>query len=649
MQASVWRWPLAVLVVGIVLLTLAPLWMAAVLPSSGWMESLHIGRLLSDVLQDGPDDFHARLWVPTPESAVAYVLAWLGPTLGFDHAMRALTSLALVATVATWWLWLRSTGRASVLLLAALPWLISQPLLHGDVPILVSWPLCFATLALHAQVLQLPHTFSVAALWRWAVMALLIVLVSVTHPVPWLGLAMGLPLLTLLFLPQLGVTRTLATTLLALLAQLPALLVLRPWWRKVLQSVGGWHEFTRGWVTEWWSPSDNFRQLVDFSLDRLSPHALQLRVAQDLPDHAGEFMAFGWLVALTIWAGVSIRERREQALHPEVPVTRPHPQPLLVAAMLLVAYFVVPARLHAPLPLAVVGGQIPSVLAMVAALAIPLNPLQPPRGVVGRTWLALGMFTVIALALPLQAWQTMLLDGTTYGHLEDAYNAIPEGKRVCSITARNDVRRMHVGVHDQIAAWSLILRGGLTQEPAPDAGWTPVVEQPFGHLPLQPRLPEIRLADMGACEYIVVFRDPGVPAQRITTELKALPRIYERGPWEIFLNIRANRWPPPVWMTPANDRMGYCALGLVGLTPPTTVAEHTDAMRARALLGWGQRCSDAPAPVTRVPSPPLQAAPPVPGGAGQPAPTPPPTRPDVRTWPQTDDRPTMRERAGRGR
>lgn len=639
MPPPLWRWPLAAFVTGLVLLTIAPLWLAAVLPSNGWVETLHVARLLSDVLLEGQDAYHARLWVPTPMSTVPYLIAWFGPYVGFDEAMRALASLALAGTVAAWAVWLRATGRSALLLVAALPWLISQPYLRGDVAVLVATPLIFLALALHAQALQHP------GVWRWLVMAVLIALAGVTHPLAGFGLAVGLPLLGLLHAVHVGWQRAGAAAGLALLADLPLLLILRPWWQKVLQSLGGWPQFVSGWATEWWPPSDNFRQLVDFSLDRLTPHALQLRVFQDLPDHLGEFLAFGWVLALAIWAGVAIRQRREYEAGPEPRPALPHPQPVYVLLVLLVAYFIAPARIHGPLPLAVVGAHIPTLLAMVASLSITLDPLKAPTGLRIRTAVAGVLFALTALILPVQAWQAILVDATTYGSLDDAYGAIPEGKRVCTVSARNDVRRMHVGIHDQVAAWSVILRGGLTQEPAPDAGWTPLVEQPLGHLPPQPRLPEVRLADMKACEYIVVFRDPGVAVEKVSSELKPLPRVYSRGPWEIFLNIRAAPWPPPLWMTPVNERMTACVQGLFGLAPTVHVTEHTDAMRARALLGWGQRCAEPPAPVAapvpaavhRVPVPDLEVAP---TAAGQ--------RP-LPASPSTHDRPTMRERAGRGR
>lgn len=590
-----WRVPLLALCAGILLLILLPLWTVPVLPASGWTSALHEARLLADVLRHGPDAYHARLWVPTPMTAVPYLLALTGPS-HLEMALRLLASLALLSTVLVWWLWLRNTKRSPWLLVGALPWLVSQPFLQGDIAILLSWPLWFGTLAL-----QIP---AMRRTWLWPLVALLVTLVALTHPLPWLSLLVLLPLLALLQAGRHGWKNALKWTLFSLLSSLPSVLLLRPWWLKVLTSMNGWPGMVQAWRQEWWLPGDNFRQLVDLSLDRLNPHAAQIPEMKQLFDHHGELVAFAWTTALIVWLAASVRQGRENPQN-----TVKNPQPIHALVLLSLAYFLLPARIHSPLALPVVGGQLPPLLAILAVLALPLDPLQPPLTFRVRTWLATLTLVVVAVALPLLAWQSLLLDATSFGSLHQAFATIPEGQRVCTLSARSDVRHVRAGVFDDLGGWSLILRGGLSNEPAPNPGLSPLTEEPLGHLPWLPRANDARLKDMAPCQYIAVFRDPGVALTEITKQFRALPQLYAHDAWEVFQNVRAGPWPPPQPLTPDEERLNACFFTMFGLPPEDMPDEQPQALSARLGLDWGPNCLPF-TPPARVPGfPPPVAVP----------------------------------------
>ena len=600
-----WRWPLYTLIVGLSAFAVLPIWLVRVLPASGWTQSLHVARVLADVLAHGPDAFHGRLWVPTPISLVPYILAIGGAKIGFTLTARLLATLALLGLPWAWLAYLRASGRSPWLVIAALPWLMGPAYLQGELSLLVAWPLWFLALALQLRAMQLGG-------WRrWALLALPVALLAVTHPVAWLTLLGLLPILALLQVGRSGWRVAMRHVATSLVAVLPSIAVLLPWLGKVLKSLGGRHNFWRAWHSEWWLPGDNFRQLTDLSLDGFGNHGPRIESFKELGERSGELLAFAWLLALVVWLTAAMRDARERAQTP-VPLADPHPVHAL--AVVAFGYFLLPARLIAPLPLLQFSGMLPPIIAILAALASPLDPLSPPRSARLRTWLASGTLLVVAIALPVHALRSLLLDSVGFGSLEQALATLPPNQRVCTVSARSDVRHVRAGVHEDLAAWPLILRGGLVNEPVPDVLWTPVVEYEHGRLPYLPRATELRLDDARACQFFVVFRDPGVQVEQIAAQFKPLPRLYGRDMWEIYQNLRATPWPPPVWLNPQTERMVACALAQLGLPPTPMAAEQVETMQVRARLGWNIRCVDAPArpapasPAPLVP-PPLLAPP----------------------------------------
>jgi hypothetical protein len=601
MPAVRWRWPLYTLLLGIAVLAVLPLWVVRVLPASGWTQNMHVARVLADVIARGPDAYHGRLWVPTPNSLVPYTLALLGSHLGYVLATRLLATLALLGLPWAWLAWLRASGRSPWLAIAALPWLLGPAYLQGDLPLLLAWPLCFAALALHLRAMEQGG-------WRrWLLLALPLTLLAVTHPVVWLAILALLPLLAILQAGRTGWRPALRHLLLTLLAVLPSIALLLPWMGKVLASLGGLRGFQRAWRSEWWLPGDNLRQLADLSLDGFGNHGPRIESLLELRERSGELLAFAWLVALVMWLAASMREARERTETSPAPL---NPHPVHALAIVTLGYFLLPARLIAPLPLGQFSALLPPVIAMLAALALPFDPLVPPRSVRLRTWAASAVLLTVAVALPVYALRSMLLDSAAFGGLEQAMAAIPQNQRVCTISARSDTRHVRAGVHDDLGAWPLILRGGLVNEAVPDVLWTPVIEHTHGHLPYLPRAQEMRLEDGKACQYFAVFRDPGVQIEQITRQFRPLPRVYGRDMWEIYQNLKVGPWPPPLWLTPQTERMLACALGQMGLQPVEMPAEQAETMQVRVRLGWNIRCIDPVLPPTTAPiQPPRMAVP----------------------------------------
>ncbi len=600
-----WRWPLYTLVLGISALVALPLWLVHVLPAAGWTQNLHIARVLSDVMTRGPDALHGRLWVPTPVTLVPYALALLGPKIGFAMAARLVATLALFALPWAWIGWLRASGRSPWLVVAALPWLMGPAYLQGDLPLLVAWPLWFWALAAQLQAMR------AGGAWRWLRLAVPVALLAVTQPVAFLTILGLLPILAILQIGRAGWRSALRSLILTLLALLPAIALLVPWVGKILASLGGTHAFAQAWRSEWWLPGDNFRQLADLSLDGFGNHGPRIDSLKEMRERVGEMLAFAWLLALMVWLAAAMRQARERP-KPQDELANPHPAHALAA--LTLAYFLLPARLIAPIPLLQFSGLLPPVVGMLAALALPLDPLAPPPSMRTRTWLASAVLLIVVAVLPAFAMRSLLLDSVGFGSMTQALATLPVDQRVCTVSARSDVRHVRAGVHDDLAAWPLILRGGLVNEPVPDVLWTPVVEYANGHLPYLPRAQDVRLDDARACTYIAVFRDPGVAVDQIAKQFKPLPRLYSRDMWEIYQNLRATPWPPPVWLTPQTERMTACATAMIGLVPVQMPPEQVETMQARARLGWNIRCVDvAPQPPEQLPvNAPMRLAVPIP-------------------------------------
>ncbi len=599
-----WRWPLYTLVAGIAALVVLPLWLVQQLPASGWTQNLHIARVLADVLERGPDGLHGRLWVATPNSLVPYCLALAAPKLGLVAAARLLATLALLALPWTWLAWLRASGRSPWLAVAALPWLLGPAYLQGDLPLLVAWPLWFGALAVQLAAMR------VGGAARWLLLAVLLLGLAVTHPVPWLTALGLLPILALLRAGRTGLRAALRLLALTLLAAAPSVLVLVPWARKIAASLGGTAGFAQAWRSEWWLPGDNFRQLADLSLDGFGNHGPRIDSLKELSERSAEMLAFLWLAALVVWLAAAMRQAREQAPQ-QGALADPHPVHALAA--LTLAYFLLPSRLIAPLPLLQFSGLLPPVIAVVAVLALPLDPLAPPRSMRVRSWLASAALVVVAVALPAFAMRSLLLDSVGFGALDQALAKLPPNKRVCTVSARSDVRHVRAGVHDDLGAWPLIARGGLVNEPVPDVLWTPVVEYPHGRLPWLPRAADVRLDDARACQYFLIFRDPGVAIDQVARQFKVLPRIYSRDMWEIYVNLHDAQWPPPTWLTPQTERMVACTTAMIGLQPPQMPAEQVETMQLRARLGWNIRCVEPPpAPEPAAVAPPGRFAVPMP-------------------------------------
>ncbi len=576
-----WRWPLYTLVAGITALVLLPIWLVSVLPASGWTENLHVARVLADVTARGSDGLHGQLWVPTPNSLVPFIVAFLGPKIGFTLAARILATVGLIALPMAWLTWLRASGRSPWLVVGALPWLMGPPYLQGDLPLIVAWPLWFWALALQVKAMR------VGVWWRWLLLFVPVALLSLTHPVAWLTILGLLPILALLQGGRSGLRVALRHVGLTLLTTLPSIALLAPWIGKVLTSLGGPLAFARAWRTEWWLPGDNFRQLADLSLDGFGNHGPRIDSLRELSERSGEMLAFAWLLALIVWLVAAMRQARER----EAPADNlPNPQPVHALGVLTLGYFLLPARWIAPLPLLQFSGLLPPIIAILAVLALPLDPLLPPRSLRVRTWIASMVLIAIAIALPPYALRSQLLDAVGFGSMNEALATLPPNQRVCTVSARSDVRHVRAGVHDDLAAWPLILRGGLVNEPVPNVLWTPVVEYPNGHLPWLPRAADVRLEDAGACQYLVVFHDPGVQSDALVRQFKPLPRLYSRDAWDVYQNIRAKPWPQPAWLTPQTERMIACATAQIGLPPPTMPSEQVETMQLRARLGWSIRC-----------------------------------------------------------
>lgn len=604
------QFALRALLVCTVVLGLLPLWTPDWLGLFDLGAWLHQATLIADWQRQPlyPQVFERVAW-PTPMWLVPNLLSALGYSLELDTAARLLLSVCLAAVPFASLLLARAAGHSAWLALGAAVWMWHHDVALGHLPSVVALPLLLVLLSVHLH--GLIHRFR----WPLAVLFGLSTLLVLTHPVPWLVAAVGVPLLGAVV--RLGAARRPIGSVLGwLLAEVLALglpvLLLVPWWQERVRAAGS---SRLSWESN--LPVANLHQLTDRLFDIFTPHHAALRSLGDLLVHrAGDMVSFLWLFGLGLWLLGAIREGRSA---PE----RPLPQRIggsylgWAVVFALVGYFALPVTLLRPVWLAGLNVRLTSLLGILAVLALPIRPLQPPSDAKLRTWLGTAAMLVAAAWMPISVWRAQTLVASELGEMQEAFSQVPAGKKLLVLRQTADSRWHRYRVFHELQRWYPVWRGGLIGGGFPDADWMPVRWKPGAALPLPP--PDdhnsLRWREEGRFyDYVAVWRDPFQQAPLFEAQLQGLQQTWRRGRWSIWHNKDAAQWPelgppppppPPQFPGEPEGRSEKIGLGLLddwlrtaGM-PATPPADPGDYARAVKVLRWRLQWRDLVVPPAR--------------------------------------------------
>lgn len=604
------QFALRVLLFCVVVLGLLPLWTPQWIGLFDLGAWLHQAAVIADwQRQPAYAQVFDRVAWPTPSWLVPNLLSVLGYMVDLDTAARLFLSTCLVAVPLASLQLARTAGHSPWLALGAAVWMWHHDVALGHLPSVLALPLLLVALTLHLHGLQRQL--------RWPLAGLLVisVLLVLTHPVYWLVLAAGLPVLGLVV--RLGAAeRSPVNAVGWLVAEVLALgapvLLLVPWWQRQVAASGS---SRLSWESN--LPVANLHQLADRLFDVFTPHHAALRSLGDLLVHrAGDMVSFLWLFGLGLWLLGAIREGRQSGERP--PLQRVGGSYLGWAVVLaLVGYFALPLTILRPVWLAGVNTRLTSLLGILAVLALPIRPLQPPKDAKLRTWLGTLAMLVAAAWMPLSVWRAQTLVASELGGMQEALQAVPAGKKLLVLRQTADSRWHRYRVFHELQRWYPVWRGGLIGGGFPDAQLMPVQWKPGATLPLPP--PEdhnaLRWREEGRFyDYVAVWREPFGTPPLFEAQLNGLSQVWHRGKWTVWHNKQVAAWPDvgppqppakPLFPDEPEGRSEKIGLGLLddwlrtaGM-PATPPADAGDYARAVKVLRWRLQWRDLVVPPSR--------------------------------------------------
>jgi len=580
-------------------LCIAPLWLVDLVPLLDFGQHLQLATILHDWSRE---PLYAQHYTRVP----GLTPCWFFPTAvdllahlrGTLWAGRVVLSLSLAAVpVAALWL-LRVAGHSPWLVLGVLPWTLNYDFFLGYVDHLAALPIFLGLLAAHLRWLQQPRWY------RGLLVAALIAWLAVTHYLLFVVGLCSIPLLAL----TMGLRRRPATAPLLLLRDvglgLPALALLAPWANRQAAAAGGWKAWLANPAAEHPLPLADLRQLPDRLLDAFAPHGPGIDSVADLLLHRpGEVVGVLWILGLGAWLLGSVRQQRlareTEALDRLAKADRGGANTSYLGwafVLVLIAYFALPEELRRPIWLYGIHFRLVEVLAILAVLALPLRPAAPPAVPirVGLGTLAMGLCAVM---MPLSTMQSFLLARTEFAAIRQAFDTIPRGSKVLTLHRRSCSRYLRPCVLHDMGAWYTVLRGGYAPMAFGDPALQRIAVRADRQLPAPPvEDPDgLNWQDHGRFyDYIAVYKDLGEDTSGFEAYLKNLPRIFQRGNWQVFQNLKRTPFPPPSAAAERETMQATLlveyAVSMTGLdwdTPQQRVPVHLRAPHALlARLGW---------------------------------------------------------------
>lgn len=614
-------------------LCVLPLWVVDLPPLLDMGQHLHMATILHDWARDPQ---YAAHYVRVPGLTPSWfyptaldLLAWLRDV---EWANRVLLTLCLAAVPWTALWLLRVAGHSPWLVLGVVPWVLNYDFFLGYVDHLAALPIFLALLASHLRWLQAPT-------WQRGLrVAGLLVWLALTH---YLLFGVGLLILPLLAL-TLGLRRGwkvgLGHGLRDLLFGVPALALLARWAARQAATSGGWKPLLAQPGAERVLPLATLREITERLFDVFEPHGPDIQGVSDLLMHRqGEVVSVLWLIGLGAWTLSSVRQQRLARAEGQRDPIAEHGTAYLSWALFFVilAYFVLPEELRRPIWLYGIHFRLVEVMAILAVLALPLRPAEP-RAVPIRTVLGTLAMAAAALWMPLATMQSFLLARTEFGAIRQAYGSIRPGAKVLTLHPRACSRYLHACVLHDIGTWYAVMRGGYVPVPFGDPALQRVQVRADRQLPAPPvEEPESFSwqAHGRYYDYIAVYKDLGEPTLGFESQFKNLPRVYQRGHWQVFQNLQPVAFPEPTPEALREQQQRASMVeyvqwlaGLQGMAQPhqLPVALRVSA-EWLARLGWNQR--SAAVPVLSLPLPPPAPPPPAPELLRAPPPDVLPSRP----------------------
>lgn len=553
-----WRLALAMLLAALIGLSLWPIWARDFLPLHDAAQVEHQASILYDwnVRASFRSDYE-RLPYPTPNALGPYLITLFAPLLGVHLGLKAVLTLAMLALPLAAWALTRAARHSPWLLVAVVPWMWHYDVWVGHLGQVLGLPLLLALLALHLRFARDPGP------WRALALVALLALLAVSDLLLWLvgaallvllGAAIGWRQRRWLGLPLLAVRE-------AALA-LPSLALLLPWFRTE------W--WGRGRLTaEWTLPMDTLKMLFSRLFDVFGPRGVALESLADLLfNRPGDLISALWLTGMGLWTLAAVRQGRErQAADAEARRGPPlHTANAAVAAeaqarpawsgsaylgwtwaWVATGLLLLPTHVLRPVWIHGVAPRLVTLLAVLGALALPLRPTWPPRSGRWRTWAGSAALAVAAVWMALSALRSTILTQEEYSHLRQALATIPPDKAVLVLRPNPHSRWMQLAIFHDVGQWWGALGGGAV----PFAFRDPALQ------PVRPRPERLRPAPSGDdqdsysysehgkyYDFVAVFRDPFAPEIRAEPLLRTWPRLYHRGRWQVFQNLRPEPWPP---------------------------------------------------------------------------------------------------------
>jgi hypothetical protein len=658
MPATSDRWPvvLAVLVVGLLALSIWPLWAGDWLPLHDAAQIEHQASVIYDwnVHAALRRDFERVPW-PTPNWLGISLITLLAPIGGVHVATKLLLSGCLVALLVACWDLLRTARHSAWLLLAVVPWLWNQEVFVGHLASIVGFPLFILLLSAHLQFLRAPRAVGALRL------AALGVLLALSNLLLWCLAVLLVPVLTLAYgwrptVAKVAIGQRLRTGAIGLLREtalfLPSLALLLPWYRRAVASEGGLQAL-RG---EWALPMDAVKSLLLHMFDVFAPRGAVLESVSDLLfNRPGDVITALWLLGMALWVtATAVEARRRSRVLDEAAAGSPAGEGSVAAQVLAsadgswylgwafllisVAYFSWPLNILQPVWIHGWSPRLVTLMALVGVLALPLRPADPAPAVRWRTWLGTAALGVAALWMPLAALRSTVLVQHEFSYLREAMDAVPEGKSLLVLRPSPDSRWMQMRIFHPIGQYFAVLRGGSV---------------PYGFIdpalqPVRPRDGRLRPSPPGDdheaftwhdhgrfYDFVAVFRDSFGAEPKYEALLRSWPCVYQRGRWQVFHNVHPFAWTPQQALRVSKpssldaqvaDAVLELTAGWLGYTWDADYLADGNAQRRFAVmlrkLGWPTTADTAVVPSL---PPAVRAAPAAMGPAGVAAPPPLPT------------------------
>lgn len=586
-----WRLALGVTLLFLVGLSLWPVWAGDFLPLHDGAQIEHQASILYD--WNVRSSFRAafeRLPYPTPNALGPYLITLFAPLVGVHLGFKVVLTLALLAVPLSAYALVRAAHHSAWLLLAVVPWMWHQDVWIGHLGQILGLPMLLTLLAVHLSFARDPGP------WRAVLQVVMLALLATTDLLLWFT---GAALLTVL-----GASvgwrwrRWWGAPLLAvreLALALPSMALLVPWVRAEWLGRGGFGG-------EWTLPMDTVKLLFSRLFDVFGPRGTALDSLADLLfNRPGDPISALWLLGIGLWTLAAVRQGREGfgATGRPMPAAAPYanlpiqtanaavatpPAQLLrnrpwsgtaylgwAFAWVAAGLLLLPTNILKPVWIHGFAPRLVTVLALLGALALPLRPDWPPMTARWRTWAGTAALLVAAAWMALSALRSTVLTQQEFSHLRAAMATVPPDKSLLVLRSNDQSRWMQPAIFHHVGQWWGALGGGAVPFSFRDPALQPVRPRPGRLLPSPPAdsHDQFNWNDHGRFyDFIAVYREPFAPEIRAEAMLRSWPRLYHRGRWQVFQNLRTERWPPPPALAPPANADEAVTDALLGLWAP---------------------------------------------------------------------------------